>query len=305
MQSVSPGHHAVIDVGSNSARLEIVRWTGERLVPLHRDRMLTRLGVPGPGGRLDPDAAERAIEAVAAFAEEARRHDVASPRIVATAAVRQAPDGSDFAEAVHAATGLALEVLTPEAEAMAVLRSARHAGIDAAGLAVVDIGGGSSEVIVERSGEVVHVASMPLGAVNLSSRFDQSDVIEPARHDAMRSEIHGALGSMLPASLPAIDTGVGVGGSFTTLARVFGASADGVEGFVLERSMVARLSSRLTGLDADGRVGIDGIDPMRSGIIVAGVTLVELVMEALELDRIVVHDGGVARGILLAACSQG
>lgn len=120
----------------------------------------------------------------------------------------------------------------------------------------------------------------------------------------MRSEIHGALGSMLPASLPAIDTGVGVGGSFTTLARVFGASADGVEGFILERSMVARLSSRLTGLDADGRAGIDGIDPMRSVIIVAGVTLVELVMEALGLDRIVVHDGGVARGILLAACSH-
>ena len=90
---------AVIDVGSNSARLEIARWVGGRLVPVHRDRVLTRLGLSGTDGRLNPDAVDRAIEAIIAFKDQATQHDVALLRIVGTAAVRQAADGAAWLRA--------------------------------------------------------------------------------------------------------------------------------------------------------------------------------------------------------------
>ena len=299
MQTAAPIHRAVIDVGSNSARLEIARWTGGRLVSLHRDRILTRLGSPGIDGRLDPQAVDRAIKAVVAFTGQAMQHDVASLRIVATAAVRQASDGDAFIAKVHEATGIELEVLTPEAEALAVLRSVRRADIEGSTVAVVDIGGASSELVIEGNGRVEHVASMPLGAVNLSSRFDSSGAIEPSTLEAMQRAVHRELEGLLPDPVPSVDTGVGVGGSFTTLARVFGGVDEPVEGFVLERSMVIELSDRLAGLDCEGRAGIRGIESSRAGIIVAGVSLVDQVMQSLGLHRMIVHEGGVARGVLL------
>ena len=305
MQTAAPIHRAVIDVGSNSARLEIARWTGGRLVSVHRDRVLTRLGSPGIDGRLDPEAVTRAIGAVVAFKGQAMQHAVASLRIVGTAAVRHASDGDEFITKVHEATGIELELLTPEAEALAALRSVRGAGIEGSTVAIVDVGGGSSELVIEGNGDVEHVASMPVGAVNLSSRFDSSGVIESSTLEAMQRAVRSELEGLLPDSVPPVDTGVGVGGSFTTLARVFGGVDESVEGFVLERSMVFELLRRLAGLDCEGRAAIRGIESSRAGIIVAGVTLVDQVMQALGLDRMVVHDGGVARGILLEQFTRG
>lgn len=299
MQTAAPIHRAVIDVGSNSARLEIARWTGGRLVSVHRDRVVTRLGSPGIDGRLDPEAVARAIRAIVAFKGQAMHHAVASLRIVATAAVRHASDGDAFIARVLEATGIEPELLTPEAEALAVLRSVRGVDIEGSTMAIVDIGGGSSELVIEGNGDVVHVASMPLGAVNLSSRFDSSGVVDPSTLQAMQGAVRSELEGLLPDSVPPVDTGVGVGGSFTTLARVFGGDGESVEGFVLERSMVVELLRRLADLDCEGRAGIRGIEHARAGIIVAGVFLVDQVMQSLGLHRMVVHEGGVARGVLL------
>ena len=290
---------AVIDVGSNAVRIELAEWSGERLLPLHRDRIVTRLGALTEDRMLDAGAMRRTVDAITTFREGAGRFGAMPLRIVGTAAVRQAANAQKLGEAIRNAVGLELEILSPEAEALAIFRSASHGMATDSPSAVLDIGGGSTELVIGEGGEITHLASIPLGAVNLAARYEQSDVIDPALHASMCSEIDRMLVRLVPDPLPDLTTVVGVGGSLTSVARALGAPEASVEGFVLPRSDIETLQGRLIGTDARGRTALRGIDLSRAGIIVGGVTLIGRVMNSLALDALTTHEGGVARGILL------
>ena len=302
MSSVPLVQLAVIDVGSNSVRLEVASWMGGSLSALHRDRVVTRLGAAD--GTLHPSAIMASVLAIASMLEEASRYDVQRVRIVATAAVREASNASDLIDAVREVTGEEVAVLSERAEAESVLRSVLDGpGSNASSIVAIDIGGGSSEVIVARDGDIVHLASMPLGAVNLAARYEQSDVIDPSMHAFMRSEIESEMVDWIPSSDIVLDEGFVTGGTFTTIARVLLGAEASIEGAVLTIEQVAELSGNLASVDAAGRSEIKGISLQRAGIIVAGATLAEMAMRALGLSRVHVHEGGVGRGILLDMAS--
>ena len=302
MSSVPLVQLAVIDVGSNSVRLEVASWTGGSLSALHRDRVVTRLGAAD--GTLHPSAIMASVLAIARMLEEASRYDVQRVRIVATAAVREASNASDLIDAVREVTGEEVAVLSERAEAESVLQSVLDGpGSNASSIVAIDIGGGSSEVIVARDGDIVHLASMPLGAVNLAARYEQSDVIDPSMHAFMRSEIESEMVDWIPSSDIVLDEGFVTGGTFTTIARVLLGAEASIEGAVLTIEQVAELSGNLASVDAAGRSEIKGISLQRAGIIVAGATLAEMAMRALGLSRVHVHEGGVGRGILLDMAS--
>lgn len=302
MSSVPLVQLAVIDVGSNSVRLEVASWTGGSLSALHRDRVVTRLGAGD--GALQPSAIMATVLAIARMLEETSRYDVQRVRIVATAAVRNASNASDLIDAVREVTGEEVAVLSERAEAESVLQSVLDGpGSNASSIVAIDIGGGSSEVIVAHDGDIVHLASMPLGAVNLAVRYEQSDVIDPSMHASMRSEIESTLVDWIPPSDIVLDEGFVTGGTFTTIARVLLGVEASIEGAVLTIEQVAGLSGNLASVDAAGRSEIKGISLQRAGIIVAGVTLAEMTMRALGLSRVHVHEGGVGRGILLDMAS--
>ena len=302
MSSVPLVQLAVIDVGSNSVRLEVASWMGGSLSALHRDRVVTRLGAAD--GTLHPSAIMASVLAIASMLEEASRYDVQRVRIVATAAVREASNASDLIDAVREVTGEEVAVLSERAEAESVLQSVLDGpGSNASSIVAIDIGGGSSEVIVARDGDIVHLASMPLGAVNLAARYEQSDVIDPSMHAFMRSEIESEMVDWIPSSDIVLDEGFVTGGTFTTIARVLLGVEASIEGAVLTIEQVAELSGNLASVDAAGRSEIKGISLQRAGIIVAGVTLAEMTMRALGLSRVHVHEGGVGRGILLDMAS--
>jgi len=289
---------AVLDVGSNSVRLEVASWTGGCLSTLQRDRVVTRLGAAD--GVLHPSAIMATVLAIARMLEAASRFDVQRVRIVATAAVRNASNASELIEAVREVTGEEVAVLSERGEAESVLRSVVHGpGSDASSIVAIDIGGASSEVIMTRDEEIVHLASMPLGAVNLAARYEQSDVIDPSTHASMRGEIEAALADWIPSAGVMLDEGFVTGGTFTTIARVLAEAEGTVEGAVLTLDQVAGLAGSLASVDAANRADLPGIGSERAGIIVAGVTLAEMAMRALGLSMVHVHEGGVGRGILL------
>ena len=264
--------------------------------------MVTRLGTAD--GTLHPSAIMATVLAIARMLEETSRYDVQRVRIVATAAVRNASNASDLIDAVREVTGEEITVLSERAEAESVLQSVLDGpGSNASSIVAIDIGGGSSEVIVAHDDDIVHLASMPLGAVNLAARYEQSDVIDPSMHAFMRTEIESALMDWVPPADIVLGEGFVTGGTFTTIARVLGEMEADIEGAVLTFEQVVGLCGDLASVDAAGRADFKGISLQRAGIIVAGVTLAEMTMRALSLSRVHVHEGGVGRGVLLGMAS--
>lgn len=295
---IPPVRFAVIDVGSNSVRLEIACWDDGALQSMRSHRVVTRLG--GADGDLTPDSIDATVDAIRQMLLAVKKDDVDAIRIFATAAARAASNANVLIDRVRAATGQRLEILSERSEAEAVLRSVVDGpGAGISNVVAIDIGGGSSEIITAHEGKIVHVASMPLGAVNLAVRHEQADVIHAASHAAMRMEIEASLARWLPDSPVPDIRGFAAGGTFTTIASVLGHEHGAMEGAVVTAQQVQSISTRLSSLDAEGRSALAGVGRERSGIIVAGVTLADMIMSALRLDLVHIHEGGVGRGILL------
>jgi exopolyphosphatase/guanosine-5'-triphosphate,3'-diphosphate pyrophosphatase len=165
---------ACVDIGSNTTRLLVADCDGRVLRPVHEERVFTRIGAAVAGGDTIPAAKQaEVIEVVTAQLAIARAHGAERVRAVATAAIRRASDGIEFVRAIHAATGLKVEILSDREEA-------RLAFIGAAGtldgdrprpLGVLDVGGGSSEVVIgEPPATIIWWASVPLGSGTLAAR---------------------------------------------------------------------------------------------------------------------------------------
>ncbi|MDQ6729576.1 MAG: Ppx/GppA family phosphatase, partial [Actinomycetota bacterium] len=208
-----------IDIGSNTTRLLVADCDGRRLQVVHEERAYTRIG----SELLENDALGAAkiaevIGVVAAQAARAHRDGVIEIWAVATDAIRRAANGAELVRAITAATGLAIDVLSGEEEArLAFIGAAATLEQPVDGeLGVVDVGGGSSELVVGHPpSEVGWWASVNLGSAALTHVHLRHDPPEPAEIAAARAAIERALA---PLSVPPPAVAVAVGGSATCLA---------------------------------------------------------------------------------------
>ncbi len=290
---------AVIDIGSNSVLLLTVAVDRGRARVLDQALAVTRLGTGlRPGGRLDADALAQTRDAVVAFAARARARGAPRVWAFATAALREAADGSAAADAIAAAAGVPVEVLSGEREA-ALAYAAVAAGETP--LLVADVGGRTTELTLGVGERVLGAASLPLGALALTEA-----------HGADLDGAHAAVGAVLAASeLPAQARAAGArlaasGGTATALAALdLGAYVPRrVHGHVLARTALAGLTARLARMTAAERAALPGLDPGRGAILPAGALVLERVAGALGADRIVVSDHGVRHAYLRAALAR-
>jgi len=292
---------AVIDIGSNSVLLLTVAVDRGRARVLDQALAVTRLGTGlRPGGRLDADALARTRDAVVAFAARARARGAPRVWAFATAALREATDGSATAGAIAATAGVPVEVLSGEREA-ALAYAAVAAGETP--LLVADVGGRTTELTLGVGERVLGAASLPLGALALTEA-----------HGADLDGAHAAVGAVLAASeLPARARTVGArlaasGGTATALAALdlgLGAYVPRrVHGHVLARTALAGHTARLARMTAAERAALPGLDPGRGAILPAGALVLERVAGALGADRIVVSDHGVRHAYLRAALAR-
>lgn len=302
---------AAIDVGTNSIRLivaEALAEGGYRL--LDDEKAITRLGEGlNETGRLSPAAIERSSLAVARMRSIAEGYGAEAIRAVATSAAREAENGEELVEAVRAASGLDLEIISSEEEGRLAFLSCAHA-FDLTSLPVVvaDIGGGSTEVVHSSMGVVEGIEGIALGAVRLTERFGGPERAAGDRFEEMRRHAERALRDGISRPPFRAELMIGTGGTFTTLANIAlrrresmleGASPTTVRGFECKRREVVEVRDWLRSMTLKARQRTPGLSPERADIIVAGLTLLECLMERLAIKRLRVHDQGIRDGLLL------
>ncbi len=297
---------ATVDLGTNTVRLLVVEAEGGEWRPLQQSQRVTRLGEgQAAAGRLLEAPMRRTVDTVSEFIAAARGLGVSDIRVVATSAVREAPNRGEFLARLRAATGLDVDVVSGEEEARLTLQGVA-AGLPGLGGSFVlfDIGGGSTEFVLGARGRLEAAVSLRLGVVRLAERFVDEGPVDWERFAVMRSEIEGRLAREIPARIaeagaPAL---VGTAGTVTTLAALdlglAAYDADRVHGHTLTRDTVERLLRRLGALAVGERARLPCLEPGRADVIIPGIAICLAVMARLGYDSLVVSDRGLREGIL-------
>ena len=289
---------AVIGIGSNSVRMLVATIDGHTGLRLRRDRAGTRLFAGlDENNRLNEDAMLYTLQAVHRMASSAREEGVSEIHLFATSATRDAQNGAEFAAMLRESTGLHLEICSGNEEAALSFLGATGRGY----CGVIDIGGGSTEVVCGEGENLACAFSCQMGAVRLSRRMpircfqDLQPVIRLSR-----DILHAQLERLPDFRLPAV--WYGTGGTFTTLGamvlQVSWTDRTHLHGTLLPLSRVHEIAQMLADMTVEERKLIPGIQAHRADIIVHGICILIACMEEMQLDAIRVSEFGNLDGYL-------
>ena len=309
---------AAIDIGTNTFRLLIadVPPAGE-LIPVHRARIITRLGKGFySGGRISPAACRRSLQALDTFSSIIRDHAARAVHAVATSVVREAVNGPEFVRAVERRTGIGIKVLSGDEEGRLSCAGVLSSVAAPDCSCIVDIGGGSTELILSRHRLPPLVFSIRLGAVHLCEELLCSDPPSQQEQRDMHDRIKIAIDTALapdtsipfPAPSPASDVLIGTAGTITTLAAIDQAlnqyDPRRINNYVLSRDKISSILRRLSAMRREERMQVPGLEPGREDLIISGSAIVLQIMDRFGFDLIIVSDGGLLEGILIDASRQ-
>ncbi len=300
---------AAIDIGTNSIRLMVAEpLRGGKYRILDEEKETTRLGRKlGKTGRLDAAAIEKSLDALRRMKQVAEGYQITELKTIATCAVREAANGQEFCRRARDELGITIEIIGAEQEALLAFASVQRA-FDLANqhMAVADIGGGSTEIVLAYGDFVEAVYTTQLGAVRLSEVY--ADTASDNGFDSLLSGIdrHLRKNTKNPVFTPHIL--FGSGGTFTNLAAMVMAKKEQqglpVRGYQVSRAEVWHLLNRLRCLSLKERASVPGLNPDRADIIVAGLAIVDRVMDRFDVNTVQVHNRGVRDGLLLTMIDQ-
>jgi exopolyphosphatase/guanosine-5'-triphosphate,3'-diphosphate pyrophosphatase len=284
-----------VDLGTNSTRLLVADVDGGRVEEVVRRSQITRLGEGVDERRkLLPEPVARVRNVLTDYRRELERLGAERVLAIATSAVRDAENGEAFLGEVEWSYGFATRLLTGEEEAELTRRGvANGRGLNGRTL-VLDVGGGSTELITADDRFSLDVGSVRLTERHLRSDPPTSDEVEAAARDARDA---------LP-ELEAADA-IGVAGTITTLAalELGGYDAERVHGFSLSRDAVEAQLERLASLPAAERRELPGLEPKRAPVIVGGAIVVREVLDRFGLDGLEVSERDILHGAALEAAA--
>ena len=298
---------AAIDVGTNSLRLVVaeVEPDGSYRV-LDEEQEMTRLGRGlFKSGRLAHAPMERSLEALGKMKAIAEGFEVAELRAVATSAVREASNGRAFLREVWRRHRLKVEVISGDEEAQLAFQSVnRHFSLEGRSAAIVDIGGGSIEVILVAGGVIDQVHSLPLGAVRMTEKHIRSDPLKRKHWKALKRDIDATIDDVIGEPPFTAEVMIGSGGTFSNLGQMMRYAREGqpgsLTGYALTRAEVIHMLDRLRETPLGARRQIPGLNPKRADILVAGVAAVARLCRHLGTQRLEINDRGIRDGVLLA-----
>ena len=302
-----PSTLAALDIGTNSFHLVVARLLDTGYEVVTREKETVRLGHGGGDMKeLAADAIDRGISSLRRMQRIAAAHH-ATVRAVATSAVREAHNSDVFLSRAHREAKIDIEVISGLEEARLI-----HLGVLQAvpafdqRLILVDIGGGSTEVLVGERGETLAARSFKLGAVRLTDRFFPGGTTSADAISQCRSYIRSVLATFeREVHELGFDVAIASSGTAETVARMIHASRDDTPLHTFNRFefTVAELQSITASLakkrSSDDRRGIPGLDPARADIIVAGALVLEGVADIFGIKGFVFSEAALREGVLL------
>jgi len=295
---------AAVDVGTNSTRLLVAEALPEGFRTLDRRMIITRLGQGVDEHRiLAPEALERTLRTVADYAAACGEYGVARLRVTGTSAVRDASNRQVFFDGVRRLTGTEAELLSGEQEARATFSGVLSDLPPGGPIMVVDIGGGSTELIFGRK-EPERLVSIDVGCVRMLEKHLHSDPPTEPEVEALRTEVLGALGEFRSsAEIPAGTRLIGVAGTVTQLATLKTGlpvyDPDVTHHAVLSHGDVRLLFRRLASLPFEKRKEVKGLELGRVDVIVAGAQILLCVMETFDVAEVTVSEKDILDGLVL------
>jgi exopolyphosphatase / guanosine-5'-triphosphate,3'-diphosphate pyrophosphatase len=297
---------AALDIGTNSIRCIVAEGEPSgRFRVLDDEKATVRLGEGlASTGELSQSSMERGLEALSRMRKIVDSYRVGGIEAVATSAVRSATNGQAFIEAALRETGIEISVISGEEEgALAALSAANEFDLGGTSYGVVDLGGGSVEIVVAFGSHPEEIVTLDLGAVILTERFLRSDPPSKGEYDRLRRHVRGALRDKLPNPPPAVRFLVGSGGTVNALGNMAMAMRreryPSVQGYELFHADVVHLLAGLRHADPKERRKFPGLHEDRADIIVAGVAVVDAVMRHLGVNLLKVNERGVREGLIL------
>ena len=281
---------ACIDIGSNTTRLLVADAGDGQLRELVTQRAFTRIGRSlAAGGSIPAEKIAETAEVVRTQAAVAREVGANQIVAVATAAIRNAPNRGELSSAVEDAGGMALDILSGEEEArLSFVGATRTLLAPAEGtIAVIDVGGGSSEIAVGEPCEMAWSASFRIGSGFLADAYLRSDPPSVRELEKVRRHVAGTFEGLEP---PPADSAVAVGGTATSLRRLLGAE--------LVHETLERGIRVLSTTPIDDVAARFELDRERVRLLPAGILVLEAISDLLALPLRIAR-GGLREGVLL------
>jgi len=312
----SPMHDrilAAIDVGTNSIHMVVVNIQPSlpAFTVVAKEKATVRLGDRDPNtGCLTPAAMDRATQALRRCQEIANSLHAEDIVAVATSAVREAPNGRDFLQQIEEELGLTINLIAGQEEARRIyLGVLSEMAFNNQPHAIIDIGGGSTELILGDGREPRSLSSTKVGAVRLSAEFVTTDPISTAEFNYLQAYARGMLERPVEELLAHLQPGepcqlVGTSGTIEALAAIharekLGTIPDPLHGYNLPLEDLGELVNRLRRMGYAERSSLPGMNERRAEIIVAGAVILQEAMTLLGLDSIVICERALREGVVV------
>ncbi len=291
---------AAVDLGSNSFHMVVGRLSRGELRILDRQRDQVQLGAGlGRDLKLSSEAQKRGLASLRRFGQSLAHLPIRRVRAVGTNTLRVARNASSFLERARVALGHPIEIVSGREEARLIHLGVAHSLADGSGRRlVVDIGGGSTEIIIGERFEPLEAESLYMGCVSFTRDHFPKGIL--AREAFRRAEIAArALLQPIERRYRTLgwDGAVGASGTIVAIAEILRASGFG-SGEGIDEAGLRRLRKAMVAAGSVRRLSLAGLRPDRAPILAAGVAILSAVFEGLELDRMTVSTGALREGLL-------
>lgn len=296
---------AAIDLGTNSIRLMLCEVVGGNFKRKTKEVITTRIGKDmGHSRLLTEKAMQKNIEAIKYFMKKAEDFGAERITIVATSAIRDADNRKDFLEKVKNETGLIIKVLDGEEEAAIGMFGASYGLRKDESLLVVDVGGGSTELVLGEGDNILYSASINAGAVRMTEKFIKTNPIHQSDINALEENLDFLFGDALSfLENKKIGRIVAIGGTATTAASIFHQMKvydwEIVHNTILAREFLNKIFENLKAMTVKERYVVKGLQKERADIIPAGIFITKYIMEKLNAEEIIISENDNLEGMVI------
>jgi|SRR6056297_1788262 len=295
---------AIIEMGTNSTRLLIAEKSGSKINVIDKALITTRLGEGVDSNKLlNKEAIKRGLHAIDSFQRKIDKHDVQSVKIIGTSALRDVNNSQELIQRIKDAFGYELKIITGKKEAVLTYKGVSQ-DLDLSNYIIIDIGGGSTEIICQDNQQELKTFSINIGAVRLADRFikNKKGTLSKSVIEKISIYVNNEFKKCLDIK-PGTNNLIGVGGTITSAASIMlklkDYEPDAIHNYTLKYSDINRILNILRKLELNKRKKVKGLNPHRADIILPGLIILIEVMKCLRTLHLRVSEHDILYGLLV------